>query len=64
MTTITTTLTLQSPVKELLTNKNDIQMLVKFLDTKGFKSDPVNVPVYERLVALLASCDTTATNRN
>jgi hypothetical protein len=53
MTTSTKILTLESPIKELLTNKNEITALVKFLDTKGFRSDVVNVPVYDRFVALM-----------
>jgi len=53
MTISTQTITLKSPVTELFTNKNDVQMLVKFLDAKGFKTEAVNVPIYDRLVAIL-----------
>lgn len=58
MTTVTTNLTLQSPVIELFPVKNDIQMLIKFLDTKGFRTDTTNVPTYDRLVTLLNSIGT------
>ena len=63
MTTVTTNITLESPIKTLLTNKHDIQTLIKFLDTKGFRSDVINVPVYDRLVALMTTTGpTTSTN--
>ena len=58
MTTVTTNISLQSPIVELFPLKNDIQMLIKFLDTKGFRSDTTNVPTYERLVVLLNSIGT------
>lgn len=64
MTNVTTTLTLKSAIADLLTNKNDVQILVKFLDTKGFISDPAQKPIYERLVTLLKSTDTNAIHSN
>ena len=58
MTTSTQTITLKSPVTELFTSKHEVQMLVKFLETKGFKTEAVNVPIYDRLVAILKIYET------
>ena len=58
MTTSTQTITLKSPITELFTNKHDVQNLVKFLETKGFKTESVNVPIYDRLAAILKMYET------
>ncbi len=62
MTTSTQTLTLKSPVTELFTNKHEVQNLVKFLETKGFKTETTNMPIFDRLVAILKIYDTPGHN--
>ena len=64
MTNETATLTIKSPIVELLTNKNDVRLLVNFLDAKNFKSDSINLPVYERLATLLKNSEATGANHN
>ncbi len=51
-------------IVELFANKTDGQRLLNFLEAKGYKSDSVNMPVYERLVVLLKHWETTEINRN
>ncbi|HVA27702.1 MAG TPA: hypothetical protein VNF68_05950 [Candidatus Baltobacteraceae bacterium] len=64
MTNSTETLTFASPISDILKNKSDVQTLVKFLDIKGFKTESVNVPIYERLALFLKNCDTIGTHHN
>ena len=64
MTNETSVITTKSPIVDLFPTKTDLQMLVKFLDTKGFKTESINVPTFERLVVLLKSFDTHANSSN